>query len=137
MRKITFQSLCGEHIFSGVELTSERIKTYWTEEDCNVILFTLDGITYKLVENPDDGYRSYCGDIEISDVAPKYNFQGIRVICSMMEDGHYEKNDCIVLRDCENGEIVLEAGTMNYDDYYPYCHFAYYPENMSCNKNKE
>ena len=102
----------------------------------NVLLFTLDGITYKLAEDPDDGYRSYCEELEIADCKPKYTFQGIQVVCSMMEDSDYEKNNCIVLQDIQNGKTILEAGTANYDDWYPYCLFNYMPQNMAYNEGK-
>ena len=45
----------------------------------------------------------------------------------------YENNDILVFVDFENGKEILEIGTGNYDDYYPYCVLNYYPENMSCN----
>lgn len=134
MNEITFESLCGEHILSGVEMASEEREDCGYFESCNVLLFTLDGVTYKLIEDPDDGYRSFCREIQISKTPPKFNFPGVRVLCSMMESDRYEKNDCIVIRDLRNGEIIIEAGTKNYEDYYPYCHFVYIPENFACNQ---
>lgn len=44
-----------------------------------------------------------------------------------------ESNDILVLTDSLTGEVVLEVGTGNYDDWYPYCHFEYHPEGMACN----
>lgn len=129
------KNLCGEHLLSGVELTVEKFHSYYAgETQVEVLLFTLDGITYVMSENPDDDYRSYCADIEITKRTPKFSFPPVKVSCSMMGDNYYEKNDCIVMRDAKNGEIILEAGTRNYDDYYPYCHFRYLPENMACNQ---
>lgn len=133
MDKLNLQSLCGEHFLSGVELKKEEIEIGYGKETCEVILFTLDGVTYRLVENPDDGYRSYCEEISISEKPPRFSFPPVKVLCSMMDNSDYEKNDCIVIRDCANGKTILEAGTKNYDDYYPYCHFSYTPENMACN----
>lgn len=92
------------------------------EEPCQVCLFRLDGITYKAVEDPEDGYRSYCEDLETSEKPPRYTFPGIEVLCSMMENEDYQNNNCLVIRDTANGKIVLEVGTKNYDDLYPYCH---------------
>lgn len=134
MSELTLESICGEHFLSGVEITVENIERYRCTEQCEVLLFTLDGITYRMAENPDDGYRSYCEEISISDRAPMFSFPPIKVICSMMESNDYESNDCIVIRDAENGKTVLEAGTKDYDDWYPYCHFSYTPENMACNQ---
>lgn len=128
------KDLIGKHIFSGCELTSTNRKNFGGHfENCGVCLFTLDGITYKAVENPDDGYRSYMDELEISDVAPRYSFDGVDVICYMQENDY---NDILVIRDAYNGKIILEVGTEMYDDYYPVCHFLYQPENMICNDGK-
>lgn len=140
---ITLKSFCGEHYLSGVELTSSKTKEefgidgYTFEESCNVLLIELDGNTIKFVEDPDDGYRSYCKRIEYVEEKPKYTFPPIKVLVSMMEDNYYEKNDCLVFRDVVTSETVLEVGTRNTDDYYPYCHFRYIPENMCINQENE
>lgn len=131
----TLEHLCGSHIFSGVEMTTEKHHSLYQgeETDRDVCLFTFDGITYKATEDPDDGYRSYCNDIEMADRAPMYQFPGVQVVCHMMEDSFESKNNVLVVRDALNGKVILEIGTMNTNDYYPYCHFVYSPENMSCN----
>lgn len=133
MNKLTLESICGKHIFSGCELTTENVYVGYGSEACTVCLFTLDGVTYKAVENPDDGYRSYCKDIEISEIKPKYSFNGIEVVCSMMESIDSFEHDVLIIQDAKNGKTVLEVGTKYVDDYYPCCHFDYTPENMSCN----
>lgn len=138
MGNLTLEMLCGSHVLSGVELKNENIVgEYGYTDTVNVCLFTLDGITYRLVEDPCDGYRSYCGDLSLSDVPPRYTFPGVQVVCHMMEKTNYETNDCIVMRDVKNGKIVLEAGTCNTDDYYPYCYFSYTPENFSINEGRD
>ena len=64
MENLTLEMLCGSHVLSGVELKNENIVgEYGYTDTVNVCLFTLDGITYRLVEDPCDGYRSYCGDL--------------------------------------------------------------------------
>lgn len=136
MDKLILESLCGKHIFSGCELISTKIDGWCFGEDYTICLFTLDGTTYKAIEDPDDGYRSYCRELEISEKPPRYTFPGIEVECSMMEndDYYHQNNNCLVIRDSENGKTILEIGTKNYDDWYPYCHFSYTPENMACNQ---
>ncbi len=129
--------LCGVHELSAVELTTKKIDDgFGGVETCGTILFTLDGVTYEMVEDPDDGYRSYHRDIHISDCEPKYKFPSVKVLCYMMEDTPYDNNNIIVMRDLENGETILEAGTENYDDYYPCCHFEWMPEKMAVNEKK-
>lgn len=135
--KLNLESLCGEHYLSGVEMTERMVHTdYGEDEERNVLLFTLDGTTYMMVENPEDGYRSYCDRIEIVPYKPMYSFPPVRVLCHTKEDDDCEQHNCIVMRDMTNGKIVLEAGTQNYNDYYPMCYFSYTPENMACNQQK-
>lgn len=131
---ISFESILGKHVLSGIDYVKECEEIYkGHKEALDSVLFTLDGITFKLTENPDDGYRSYCEELELAECSPKYTFQGIEVIVSML-DG--DDKDCIVITDSKNGEIILIAGTDYTEDYYPICVFEYYPENMSCNQNK-
>ena len=132
------KDLCGRGKFSGCEMKTEMIEDYYgTPEETNVCLFTLNGVTYKAVENLDDGYRSYCNELEISDEKPCFTFPEIEVVCEMMPDttygSGYEENDVLVIKDAESDMVVLEVGTRNVDDYYPVAHFEYHPENMSCN----
>lgn len=134
MSEITFKSLCGGHKFSGCELTREEIERYFGTENCGVCLFTLDGVTYKAVEDPDDGYRSYCKELIVTEQKPRYSFHEIDVVCHMLEDDDYGHNDVLVVRDARNGKIILQVGTKDIDDYYPYCWFEYTPENMECNQ---
>lgn len=130
MSGITFENLCGNRIFFGCELSKEEING----EDCEICIFNLSGVSYKAIENPDDGYCSYCRELQISTKPLKYSFPGVEVFCHMMENSDSCKNNVLVIRDAKNGKVILEVGTTNIDDYYPYCHFRYIPENMSCNQ---
>lgn len=135
MNDIRLKSLCGEHFFSGCELTSEDVIDWYDEVvNCGVCLFTLDGVTYKAIEDPDDGYRSYCSSLVISEQKPQCSFPAVKVTCSMAEDDDYGRNEILVIRDAQNEKTILRVGTGNTDDYYPYCVFDYTPENMSCNE---
>ena len=42
----------GEHLLSGVEVLSSEGYGYG-------VVFTLDGVSYEVLEDPDDGYRSH------------------------------------------------------------------------------
>lgn len=133
------KALCGKHYLSGVELSSTTMKDdfYDEEFEVNTILFTLDGNNYMLTEDPCDGFRSCCEDLQVVEISPKFPFPPVEVLCHMMEDDYYNKNNCIIMRDIKNGKIILEAGTIHIDDYYPCCHFRWIPKNMDCNKNVE
>jgi hypothetical protein len=130
---MTLEDLKGNHILSGIEVGTRKIKVFSWEEDCNYIKFILDGTTYLAVENPDDGYRSYMEELQIVDEKCEVKLPDIEVCCHMRENGKYEENDILVFIDSVNGEEILVIGTGNTDDYYPYCVMEYSPEKMHCN----
>lgn len=127
--------LCGIRMFSGIDTgTMENKNDFWGDaEECHYVKFTLDGTHYLAIENPEDGYRSSCNELEISDVPPKYSFVPCKVKCSMEPDDEYGANDILVVTDCATGEVVLRIGTGNCADYYPFFCMEYYPENLACN----
>lgn len=129
------EDLTGLHKLSGIDTGTLTRDGYWGEETCNYIKFTLDGVHYLAVEDPDDGYRSRCEELVVSEEPPKFTFPPQEMVCSMMpnDGGWGYSNDVLILTDKITGEVVLEVGTMDYDDYYPCCHFHYAPENMACN----
>lgn len=131
------EDLKGKHTLSGIEIGSREFVGFWgNKEWCGFVKFTLDGTTYMAVENPDDGYRSYMGDLEVVDEDCAVKLPDIEVFCRMREDDEWEANDVLEAIDLVSGEIILTIGTGNTNDYYPYCVMEYYPENMSCNKDK-
>lgn len=127
--------LTGTRMLSGIETGTLPNDNDWCGADfCNYVKFTLDGVHYMAVEDPDDGYRSFCRMLQISDEAPRFSFPPMEMVCTMAEDGEYgEANNILVLTDAVTGEVVLEIGTENYDDWYPCFHMSYTPENMACN----
>lgn len=127
-------NLTGIHILSGIE-TGTRRETFWGhEEEVDYIKFTLDGTTYLAVEDAYDGYRSYMAELKIVDEKCKVKLPDIQVFCKMKEDDEWKKFDILEFFDMMNGKKILAIGTGNTDDYYPYCNFEYYPENMFCNE---
>lgn len=120
--------LCGQHIFSGIEPFT--VKTGWCANS-NGVRFVFDGVTYEAVEDPADGYRSFLGRINESDVMPNNTFPGVLVVCHM-EQSHYNEILCAV--DAHNGKIVLRIGTDYSDGFYPRCILEYNPENMHLNE---
>lgn len=128
------EDLVGEHELSGVDVSTEAIKNWYNTEDCEVVRFVLDGVTYKAIENPDDGYRSRCEEIEVSNDKVGNMFPPQKVICSMKPSSRYSENDTIQMFDAVTGELVLEVGTDNTDDYYPYCVMYWNPKGLAINK---
>lgn len=127
------KDLTGERLLSGVE--ESTIKNEWSwGEDCNVVMFIIDGITYKAIEDPDDGYRSHCKDLEITDEKIRNTFEPQKVIGKMKEGNEWGRCDIIEFYDALNCSLVLAIGTDNTDDYYPYCVMNWLPQNLSINQ---
>lgn len=126
--------LTGIHELSGVEIGYITVYDEWEgDQDCQFVKFTLDGAHYMAVEDPDDGYRSRCRDLTISDEPPRNSFAPQKMRCYMKPERDEYGSDVLVMEDVETGEVVLEVGTEDVDDYYPCCVFYYYPEGMACN----
>jgi hypothetical protein len=132
------KELVGAHILSGVEVGCEERKLHIWTESCNYVKFTLDGVTYKAVEDPSDGYRSYMEELEVSETPCKIKLPNIEVLCELSEVGEYEgESDVLCVYDVLSGKKIMAVGTENYDDYYPCCVLEYHPENMYCNINRK
>lgn len=131
------KDLVGEHLLSGFEHGDEKYNyddSY--EDEREYCLFILDNVTYLASEDPNDGYRSYCNELEITDRKVKNTFKPIEVICKMAKyDDSYEDNDVLEIYDMYNKKLILAIGTRSYDGYYPWYECEYHPENMSINEN--
>lgn len=136
VKTLDLDALVGEHTLDGVDRSSEKVKT-WGEnfEDVEVFRFRLDGVVYTAVENPDDGYRSSMDKIFAEQCAINNSFPPIRVLArKKANDGCV--NDTLELIDIVTGKVVVEVGTDNTDDYYPYFVSGFHPENMATNVNR-
>jgi hypothetical protein len=136
------KDLVGEHELSGVDtgiLHPDPDVDRWGQEDANTLLFILDGVTYYVVEDASDGYRSSMKDIQIvSDRSVANRFQPVRVNAtheaSRKGDWSTEECDLLTLTDVESGKVVLEVGTLNSDDYYPSFVGNWLPQNLAVNQ---
>ena len=132
------KDLVGEHELSGVDSITEEKKEFSFSEcarEVQVIRFVLDGKTYKAIEDPSDGYRSYLEELEVTDEKITNNFPPQKVIGNMKKRDEWciYENDTIQFIDSVTGGIVLEIGTDNYDGYYPMCVLYWNPENLAIN----
>ena len=136
--------LIGLHELSAVDnspriICTKTFEAQWEDEEAsdvsvNAFCFTLDGITYMASEDKHDGYRSYCNELQIIDTPLKFNFPPQKVLGVMKADDGYEKHDILQLIDVVTAKVVLEIGTGNTSDYYPYCVMSWKPENLSINQ---
>lgn len=123
------KDLVGEHLLSGVDISTEPTKRKLVES-ARVIRFVLDGTTYKAIEDPDDGELSFLQELKVTDEKVTNTFEPQKVIGKMKENNTYTTNDTIQFTNAVTGEIVLEVGTDEVDDYYPNCVMNWYPENI-------
>jgi hypothetical protein len=132
------EELVGEHILDAVDLSSENIKVEYGDwfEDCEIIRFRLDGVCYEAIANPEDGYRSSMREIRVSEKPMVNVFPGVRVLAKMKDRDTYQENDTLQLLDMKTGLVVLEAGTDNCNDYYPYFVSFFDPKAMCANAGK-
>lgn len=131
------KELVGKHLFQGIEVGEKEIYVSWMNRThVSYVKFTMDGITYIAMEDPSDGYRSYCRELDITTIPCKTLLPNIEIICKHRSEGvgYYSSCDILEVIDAQNGETILLVGTNNTDDYYPFCLFEYTPENMSCNE---
>lgn len=126
------KDLIGLHKLSGVDITNQQVKSEYGSgfEDCQCISFCLDGKVYTAIEDPGDGYRSSMREIKISDIELKNKFPAVKVMGVMKPDDNYAKNETLQLLNIKTGQVILEVGKDNTDDYYPYFVSNFTPENM-------
>lgn len=131
------KDLCGKHILQGIDRKNYTRVEYGREITSEAVWFRLDNVTYLAAEDPDDGYRSMCEELAIVEEEPRFKVPDIQVFCDMKPNGRFEDNEILVIRDANNGKVVLEIGTDYYDSYYPVFVCEYHPENLSCNEGKQ
>ena len=95
--------------------------------------FKVEGIVFKVLEDPDDGYRSHLGAIEYGEQSSAIFFrQPIAKVAIEMYDGenrdYLQGNQGYRLVDVKDGHVWLEFGTDNTDDYYPCFVFRHMPK---------
>ena len=129
---VNLEDLVGEHMLSGVEISTEPGHDT-SQYNAIVVKFVLDGITYKAVEDPSDGYRSYCRDIVICKDKILNMFPKHKVIGKMNTDK--KTNHIIEFYDAATKGVVLEIGTSYTDYYYPYSVIHWTPENLELNQS--
>ena len=97
--------------------------------------FKVDDVVFKVLEDPDDGYRSMLGAIDYTEEHNSIFFrQPIAKVRIETYDGVDEdewssqSNKGYQLVDVTDGHVWLRFGTHNYDDYYPMFIFRHTPK---------
>ena len=99
----------------------------------NTMTIVLDGQTLTFVEDPDDGYRSYMKEIRVGGPGDCTNtFPPVE--CSVdwgKGESTYGESEIVALTVKATGKVVVEVGTDNTDDYYPWCVQRFDPTAMA------
>ena len=127
MVTVKLEDLVGEHELTGVEFGREEVESeyYHEDEESNFVRFIIDGVTYKAVEDPSDGYRSMLGKILVDSADVKNTFPAINVCVNIVtsyddSDTNPEVYESILeFRDCKTGKVILSIGTDYSNGYYP------------------
>jgi len=137
-KPMELSDLVGHHLLTGVDNDREEIKREYedTFDDCEVMRLCLDGVVYCAIEDPEDGYRSSMKELKILDNAQMSNvFEPVAVVGVHRTEGRgYEEDDVLELIDAYTGKVVVQVGTKNTNDYYPYFVNSFHPENMRINQ---
>lgn len=101
------------------------------DNDDGGIVFILDGNTYYIGTDPNDGYRSYCKEMILDNsikVDYKFTPQDVLVYINDNEDGTFLEFSNFITDD-----LIVSIGTDYSEDYYPSAHFTYNPEALQIN----
>ena len=95
--------------------------------------FKVDDIVFKVLEDPNDGYRSCLGAIDYTDEHSSIFFRTpIARVCIETYEGRNQEwsqgDQGYQLVDIADGHVWLEFGTDNTDDYYPCFVFRHMPK---------
>ena len=103
----------------------------WAEgvqDNCSTVSICLNKKWYTFTEDPDDGYRSMLGSVEITP-KPSNAVELPKIRVTAQSDGD-------IVTFLEKGNVVMTFGTDDVDDYYPSCIMHVDIARMSFNNNK-
>lgn len=127
--------LVGVHIMMFAPTTEVR---HPFESESNGVWFNLGEKYYIAFEDPDDGYRSMCEDLIVTNINPDISSlvrvnQSVTVTHRASSNTGCDTDDVIEIRNTATGHLILEVGTEDIDDYYPGFVCRYYPEHFDVN----
>ena len=137
-KDVSFDSLVGERVLDGVDRLTESVKKSYGDryEQCEVLRFRLDGITYMAIQDPSDGYRSCLGAFRIDETEVKNTFPPARVLVRKLIDRYAggPEADLLEMTCVATGKQILVVGTDHADDYYPSFVADFQPAHLPCNQ---
>lgn len=136
------EELAGRvYLLDAVDWGVRPMKRYYDGNetyDTNYIRFRLDGVVYEAYEDDNDGYRSCMADLLVTQEPMNNVFPSAVVQADMApEKDTYGAQDYLLdVRDLLTGELVLQVGTHNTDDYYPSFISNWNPKGLAINRYK-
>lgn len=132
---VGLEDLVGEHVLTGADFQSESINVWGDRYRFGTVFnMVLDGTTFSVIEDPEDGYRSAMREIRATDISRVSNmFPPVKVMGTMSDD---EDEHILNLIDVETGRVVISVGTEYHDSYYPMFIAEFDPRNMSINQER-
>lgn len=132
---VILEDLVGRHLLTAVDYGSETLSNeYGGSADADYIRFTLDGRTYTVVEDPEDGYRSSHRDVIVDDTILHNRFSPVSVLAVHVTMDKYGDTSDLLRLYSDGGKLILQAGTGNTDDYYPYFVASFDPTALPMNQ---
>lgn len=122
-----------------LNLIGAEVEYYGADEAA--LTFKIDGVVFKVLEDPDDGYRSYLKTVDYTDDNDSIFFRSPLALVRIetyddkgADDGADQymnlANQGYRLVDAIDGHVWLKFGTHNYDDYYPMFVFRHSPKKI-------
>jgi len=133
------QTLARNHFLN---LVGAEVEYYGADEGDNT--FKVDGVVFKVLEDPDDGYRSYLKTIDYTDKNNSIFFRSSLAIVKIETYDETDDDDFYLrqadrgykLVDVRDGHVWLRFGTHNYEDYYPMFIFRHNPKDLKMKESK-
>lgn len=113
------EALIGPHMLSGVDYMPGA------NDSPAELRFVLDGVAFAAIEDPSDGYRSMLDGVFFCKSRIENTFPAVRVELSRVES----ETDNLYRMTTTLGDVVVEFGTENADDYYP-CFVSHFNPHM-------
>lgn len=144
---VRMKDLVGKQfILTGVDFTNpysdwEVSYDSKVEHACSMRM-RIDSTTYVFLEDPDDGYRSSLDDIYVHyNMTTDNEFEPVFVRARYYENKNDDwefgdDNEVLEFVDTENDKVIVQVGTANTNDYYPWYVAKYFPENLSINEGR-
>lgn len=118
----------GVGYLSGIDsLTVGLERDENTNRSANAYVFIWNGKSYTVYEDPDDGWRSYLGEITQTKIKVRNTFPPQKVFGVAVKEMLYLVN-------YDTQELLLELGTDHSDDWYPHVVMRWYPQNLTVNQ---